>query len=64
MAAIIIILMFILWKMMKFSFNVIFPLLFLTLIILWIAEAIKLLFPLIIVAVGGYLVYRARNSAL
>ncbi|QFQ74541.1 hypothetical protein LM596_05165 [Liquorilactobacillus mali] len=64
MAAIIIILMFILWKMFKFSFNVILPLLFLTLIILWIAEAIKILFPLIIVAVGGYLVYRTRNSSL
>lgn len=64
MVAIVIILMFLVWKMMKFSFNVIFPLLFLALIILWISEAIKILFPLIIVAVGGYLVYRTRNSYL
>ncbi|EJF01320.1 hypothetical protein LM596_05505 [Liquorilactobacillus mali] len=49
MAIIIIILIFLVWKMLKFSFNVIFPLLFLLLILLWIAEIIKFMFPIIII---------------
>lgn len=62
MTFLILILMFVLWKLFKFSLNVLFPLLVVTLILLWLVEVIKVLFPIIIIVVGGYLVYHVNRQ--